>query len=196
MVPPPSGSVSASLRSAFLFSFSSSAAAGARVPTDSSSSSLLCLLPLGRPRAPSRTKTQTLQSQRGSHFRRPAPSSPPRLCTSRTTPLRHFRRRQFDRSIRSPALAKPSSQLERARGGAGLVTWPAMPPPPPPGRARPRPRWRHCYLGGGFRLPAGGGAGAGAGGGGANSFAAPLSGGLEGGCVCCPLPMWGGGLRL
>lgn len=81
VVPPPSGSVSASLRSAFLFPFSSFAAAGARVPTNSSSSSLLCLLPSGQPPAPPRTKTQTLKSQRGSHFRRPAPASPPRRCT-------------------------------------------------------------------------------------------------------------------
>ncbi|KAM5232346.1 uncharacterized protein RBU33_029577 [Hipposideros larvatus] len=74
VVPPPSGSVSASFRSAFLFSFSSSPVAGARVPTDSSSSSLLCLLPSGRPPASSQTKTQTQKSQRGSHFRRRAPA--------------------------------------------------------------------------------------------------------------------------
>lgn len=51
---------------------------GARAPTDSSSSSLL---PSGLPPAPPRTKTQTLQSQRESHFRRRAPASPPRRRT-------------------------------------------------------------------------------------------------------------------
>lgn len=147
MVPPLSGSVSASLRSAFLLPFSSSAAAtaGGRVPINSSSSSRLRLLPSGRPPAPSQTKTQTLRSWRWSHFRRPAPTPPPRRYTQRDTPLRHFRRRQ---AARTTALSDPA--LPGLGGGVGwgvchVTPWSgpgeirdlSPPPPPPPRRASP-----------------------------------------------------------
>lgn len=132
MVPPLSGSVSASLRSAFLLPFSSSSsatAAGARVPTDSSSSSLLCLLPSGRPPAPSQTKTQTLRSRRWSHFRRPAPTPPPRRCTQRATPLRHFRRRlaACNTALSDPSPPGPGGGA--GRGGAGRLSREASEPP-------------------------------------------------------------------
>lgn len=183
MVPPPSGSVSASFRSAFLFSFSSSPVAGARVPTDSSSSSLLCLLPSGRPPASLQTKTQTQESQRGSHFRRPAPAlaatslhvgnyAPPSLPVVASPPIP---------SAPPPPLKAMPVAAGRGAGRGVSCDLPNSTAFPPRRRARPRPRWRHCYRGGGLGFPAPGSGG--------SSGTAWPSGNPGRTCVCCAQPL-------